>query len=133
MTLEELLDPVRRLHDWIRDQLMVACERYDSRELAEVVRDGAGDVTFMIDEVSETALVDWLTREVAAHEPIVLVGEGLPQGCIMLPSTASAADARWRVIVDPIDGTRGLMYQKRPGWILTGIAPNHGNTTSLAD
>jgi hypothetical protein len=26
------------------------------------------------------------------------------------------------IIVDPIDGTRGLMYQKRPGWILTGVA-----------
>ena len=33
-----------------------------------------------------------------------------------------AADARWTIIVDPIDGTRGLMYQKRPAWILTGVA-----------
>ena len=37
------------------------------------------------------------------------------------------------IIVDPIDGTRGLMYQKRPAWILTGVAPNLGEATSLAD
>ena len=37
------------------------------------------------------------------------------------------------MIVDPIDGTRGLMYQKRPAWILTGVAPNRGEATSLAD
>jgi hypothetical protein len=64
---------------------------------------------------------------------VVLVGEGLPNGRITLPDGANAADARWRLIVDPIDGTRGLMYQKRPAWILTGVAPNRGEETSLAD
>ena len=42
-------------------------------------------------------------------------------------------DAAWRIIVDPIDGTRGLMYQKRSAWILTGVAPNRGSSTSLRD
>jgi fructose-1,6-bisphosphatase/inositol monophosphatase family enzyme len=50
-----------------------------------------------------------------------------------LPDSAAADEARWQIIVDPIDGTRGLMYQKRPGWILTGVAPNRGSATSLAD
>ena len=45
----------------------------------------------------------------------------------MLPDGASEADCQWRVIVDPIDGTRGLMYQKRSAWILTGVAPNRGD------
>ena len=44
-----------------------------------------------------------------------------------------AEDAAWRIIVDPIDGTRGLMYQKRSAWILTGIAPNYGPATNLQD
>jgi hypothetical protein len=39
----------------------------------------------------------------------------------------------WRIIVDPIDGTRGLMYQKRSGWVLTGVAPNLGPETNLRD
>ena len=37
------------------------------------------------------------------------------------------------MLADPIDGTRCLMYQKRSGWILTGIAPNRGEGTVLAD
>ncbi|HEY4232133.1 MAG TPA: hypothetical protein VGM76_01785 [Lacipirellulaceae bacterium] len=133
MTLEELLDSLQRLHDWMRELVLSACERHRTSELSEVVHAGAGDVTFMVGRVSEAALIDWLTREIAVREPIVLIGEGLPQGCITLPETATADEARWRIIVDPIDGTRGLMYQKRPGWILTGVAPNRGSATSLAD
>jgi hypothetical protein len=131
--VEELVEPLRRLHDWIRSLVVAACEETAASELARVTHDGAGDVTYAVDRISEDALVDWFTREVAAHEPIVLVGEGLPNGRITLPVNAAADDARWRVIVDPIDGTRGLMYQKRPAWILTGVAPNRGAATSLTD
>jgi fructose-1,6-bisphosphatase/inositol monophosphatase family enzyme len=48
-------------------------------------------------------------------------------------ANADESDAAWRIIFDPIDGTRGIMYQKRSAWILTGVAPNKGESTSLAD
>jgi hypothetical protein len=51
----------------------------------------------------------------------------------VLPSGTSADVAELQIIVDPIDGTRGLMYQKRPAWILTGVARNRGPATTLAD
>ena len=51
----------------------------------------------------------------------------------MLPRGTRDAECRWRLLVDPIDGTRGLMYQKRPAWILTGVAPNRGAATRLRD
>ena len=35
--------------------------------------------------------------------------------------------------MDPIDGTRGLMYDKRPAWSLAGVAPNRGPDTRLRD
>jgi hypothetical protein len=38
-----------------------------------------------------------------------------------------------RILVDPIDGTRPYMYQKRSAWILTGVAPNRGPETRLRD
>ena len=41
--------------------------------------------------------------------------------------------AELQIILDPIDGTSGLIYGKRSAWILTGVAPNHGRGTSLAD
>jgi fructose-1,6-bisphosphatase/inositol monophosphatase family enzyme len=131
--IAEFIQPLRRLHDWIRGLVVAACENRSSDELARVSHDGAGDVIYAIDRISEAALVEWFNREIAAHEPIILIGEGLPAGRVTLPEGAKDVDARWRIIVDPIDGTRGLMYQKRPGWILTGVAPNRGEQTSLAD
>jgi len=70
---------------------------------------------------------------VAPLAPLVLIAEGIPGGRLVLPRNASETDVRWQVIVDPIDGTRALMYQKRSGWILTGIAPNRGSATGLHD
>jgi fructose-1,6-bisphosphatase/inositol monophosphatase family enzyme len=57
----------------------------------------------------------------------------LPDGKVLLPYDIREEDAVIRVIVDPIDGTRGLMYQKRSAWILTGVAPNKGKETNLSD
>jgi hypothetical protein len=65
--------------------------------------------------------------------PVVLIAEGLPGGQVILPREATENEAIWRIIVDPIDGTRGLMYQKRSAWILTGVAPNRGPETTLQD
>jgi Inositol monophosphatase family len=132
-TAADFIEPLRRLHDSIRSLVVAACEERSTEELTSVSHEGAGDVIYAIDRISETALIEWFTREIAAHEPIVLIGEGLPNGRVVLPENAQEKDARWRIIVDPIDGTRGLMYQKRPGWILTGVAPNLGEKTTLAD
>src|SRR6185436_21173879 len=56
-----------------------------------------------------------------------------PAGGLTLPKGTPDAECRWRLLVDPIDGTRGLMYQKRSAWILTGVAPNRGAETRLRD
>ena len=56
----------------------------------------------------------------------------MPGGEVVIPEGADRAAARWVIIVDPIDGTRGLMYQKRPAWILTGVAAGPAPRT-LAD
>ena len=63
----------------------------------------------------------------------MLVAEGLPGGRRCYPAGGDEASADWWIIVDPIDGTRGLMYQKRSAWMLTGVAPNRGPATSLRD
>ncbi len=63
----------------------------------------------------------------------MLIAEGLPTGKLVLPLGTPEENAIWRIIVDPIDGTRGLMYQKRSAWVLTGVAPNRGAATNLRD
>jgi hypothetical protein len=130
--LEALLSALRRTHDRLRDAVLAVCERQSLEELSGVVREGEGDTLYTVDVVGEAPLVEGLA-DFAAEVPLLLVAEGLPGGCLMLPPGTPEAEARWRVIVDPIDGTRCLMYQKRSAWILSGVAPNRGSETSMRD
>jgi fructose-1,6-bisphosphatase/inositol monophosphatase family enzyme len=129
---DALLGPLLALHDRIRAGVLEACGRPDAEELAAVAGDAEGDTIYGIDRVSEALLIEGL-EEAARAEPLVLIAEGLPGTGLALPRGAPAADCRWRVLVDPIDGTRGLMYQKRSAWILTGVAPNRGAETRFRD
>jgi len=127
-----LLPAILALHDQIRASVLEAFATQDRDELAGVAHDEEGDTIYAVDRVSEAALIDGLA-DVTREEPLVLVAEGLPAGGLTLPEGTPDADCRWRLLVDPIDGTRGLMYQKRPAWILTGVAPNRGFGTRLRD
>ena len=128
-----LLEPLRRLHETIRSAVVEACERSEVESLAAVAREEEGDTIYAVDCISEELLIEFIEREIAHTVPVVLIGEGLPEGKVVLPRGTTEAEAVCRLIVDPIDGTRGLMYQKRSGWILTGVAPNLGEATSLSD
>jgi len=132
-SLAEMLPAIRWIHEQIRAAVVAATERSTTEDMARVVADGEGDTIFAIDRISEELLVELFQREVAIHAPIVLIAEGLAAGKMVLPRGIREQDAQWRIIADPIDGTRCLMYQKRSGWILTGVAPNRGDATSLAD
>jgi len=132
--VRELLEPIRRLHERMRDAVVAACEQSAVEAMSRVTEDDlAGDTIYAIDRVSEATLLEQWTGEVDSPEPVVLIAEGLAGGTRILPESARETDARWRVIVDPIDGTRGLMYQKRSAWILTGVAPDRGPATDLRD
>jgi len=133
LELDDILLAIRRLHDRIRERVFEATAQQSADELSRVVAEEGGDLVFAIDRVSEAVLLDFVADELASHEPVVLVAEGLPQGQVVLPAGADQADCRWRIIVDPIDGTRCLMFQKRSGWVLTGVAPNRGDATGLQD
>src|SRR4030095_8842507 len=95
-------------------------------------RDDDGDTIYAIDVVGET-VVTRIAEALARERPVVIVAEGLPGGRRVYPQGADDASADYCIIVDPIDGTRGLMYQKRSAWILTAVAPNRGPGTSLRD
>lgn len=129
----ELLARIRTIHASIRDAVVAACEQTAIDRLAVAVAEEAGDTIFAIDRVSEDVLLDRFGA-LAETWSCVLIAEGLGQtGRTVLPSGTNPGDAELCIIVDPIDGTRGLMYQKRPAWILTGVAPNKGAATTLAD
>ncbi len=128
-----LLEPIQAIHRDIRRRVVMACERAAAGALSDVARDVEGDTIYAIDTIAEHALADEIERTIATREaPVVLVAEGLDGGEIVIPAGADRKRARWGLIVDPIDGTRGVMYQKRPAWILTGVASGPGPHT-LAD
>jgi fructose-1,6-bisphosphatase/inositol monophosphatase family enzyme len=127
-----LLAPILEWHGQMRDAVVAATERQAIDTLAAVARDDEGDTIYAIDTVSET-VVERLAHALGREQSFVLVAEGLPGGKRRVPDTISEDAATWRIIVDPIDGTRGLMYQKRSAWILTAVAPNRGPETSLRD
>lgn len=133
ISLEEMLRHVRRLHEQIREAVVAACEQTAVQDLAAIAKEEEGDTIYAVDRVSEELLIEYFEREVADQTPIMLIAEGLETGKIVLPRGTDESAAVWRVIVDPIDGTRGIMYQKRAAWILTGVAPNNGDKTNLQD
>lgn len=137
---ERFLAQLRELHDDIRDGVVRATEAQSVEALSKVARDDAAsaDTIFAIDRVGEERLVAFFERAIAPERPLLLIAEGLAdvgygEGVLPLPRGIPAEAAEVRILVDPIDGTRGLMYQKRSAWILTGVAPNHGPTTRLRD
>lgn len=133
MTDDRLLTDVRAIHAQIRAAVLAQCEGQPESALAEATGFAGGDTIYAIDRVSETLLIDLIEERVAAQRPVMLIAEGLPEGRLPLPRGSRSQDCELVLIVDPIDGTRGLMYQKRPAWILTGIGPWHGPTTRLRD
>src|SRR5262245_27238192 len=128
-----LLQAIRSIHEAIRAEVTEACVTSSTDDLAAVTGKQAGDVIYAVDRLSEQVLVDRFAA-LARNWPCVLVAEGLGvNGRRVLPEGTRERDAEIVALVDPIDGTRGLMYQKRPAWILTGIAPYRGGQETLAD
>ena len=125
--VEDLLDRLFELHAHVRERVVAATERQHMETLAAVDRNEPGDTIYAIDVVSEEIIAEF-AETLAREHSFILVSEGTPAGVAYGRATPD-----WVVIVDPIDGTRGLMYQKRSAWVLTAVAPNRGADTSLRD
>jgi fructose-1,6-bisphosphatase/inositol monophosphatase family enzyme len=124
-----LLARLRTIQAHIRDTVVAETERSAIESLAAAVGDDAGDTIFAIDRVSEEALLAQF-EDLAREWPLRLVAEGLGETGVR---ELGAGAPEIVVIVDPIDGTRGLMYQKRPAWVLTGVAPADERPARLSD
>ena len=86
--------------------------------MAAIEGETVADTIYAIDQVADDALLGWFEK----HWPDVeVVSEGLDEPVV------SARDPQWTVIVDTIDGTRGLMYDKRAAWCLAAAAPRGGS------
>ncbi len=63
---KQLLRPIRRIHERVRDAVVAACEQAAVEQLAEVSDDESeGDTIYAVDRVSEKLLVELFEQEVA--------------------------------------------------------------------
>ncbi|MGZ0655812.1 inositol monophosphatase [Coraliomargarita sp. W4R53] len=102
--------------------------------LAAVSEETAADTIYAIDRVAEDTITAWFTANWPSEWPIEIVMEGLEDGEVLTyPAGTDVRETKLKCIIDPIDGTRGIMYDKRAAWILAGVAPQRGAANTLAD
>ncbi len=131
---DDAVDRLKRFQAAVRDALV---RSRDAQGLSAVNRASAADTIYQIDALVDPLIVDFCT-DWGHATPLVLIAEGMEdengvEGARVFPEGSRIDDAQIRLIIDPIDGTRGIMYDKRPAWALAGVAPNNGPATCLRD
>lgn len=121
-----------RLQDAIRDSVRTA-QRRGARRLTRVAAVTTADTIYGIDKVSEHAVLAWFGKNWPKRWPVELVMEGLEGAAVTFPRRTPIKQTLFKCILDPIDGTRGLMYDKRSAWSLAALAPQRGAKTNLSD
>ncbi|HUW02234.1 MAG TPA: inositol monophosphatase family protein [Acidimicrobiales bacterium] len=108
----------------IRDEVIEQRAQTSVDHLRRAVGQVAADVTYGIDRIGEARVLAWLEASWPAGEPVRLVMEGIEDDqLVVFPTATPPEQVAWLCIVDPIDGTRNLMHDKRSGWALAAVAP----------
>lgn len=126
-----ILTRLRALQADIRAALRTHMRDQSAAVWSRTVRDDAGDTIFGIDAAVEELLLQ-RCAEWGRQQHFVLLAEGIEPGGIEF-GRKGLGGPPFRLLVDPIDGTRGLMYDKRSAWCLMGAAQDRGAATRLSD
>jgi len=134
---QSIVERLRRFQRLVRDTIISSRKAAGEAGLHEVSRSSAADTIYKIDTEVDPIL-EQFCEEWGRETPLVLIAEGMEdeqgnEGPVVFPHGTAEEEAQIRVIVDPIDGTRGIMYDKRAAWALAGVAPNNGPGTRLRD
>lgn len=117
----------------LRDTL-IAARAKSGKTFARVAAVTAADTIYQVDKVSEAAIFAWFERHWPKKWPVELVMEGVEDGDeVTFPRGTPVTKTIFKCILDPIDGTRNLMYDKRSAWALAALAPQRGARTQLSD
>lgn len=134
---EDLLDLQQRLiriGEMVRDQTLAEIRRQSSESLSTIAFETAADTIYVIDQAVESVLLAALETELSPVLSFALVCEGINDGHpLPFPADCPVEECAAMLLIDPIDGTRPIMYNKRSAWWLAGLAANRGGQTSLRD
>jgi hypothetical protein len=136
-----ILGSLEAMHIEMRNSIIDSMRHQSEDVLRSADNSMPGDTIYGIDRISEALLIQIAEQYLCEWLPVTIVAEGLPDvghgaGVATIPPKSSGLTSRLTIIVDPIDGTRGLMYGKRSAWILTGAAigvGTDGQTPTVQD
>ncbi|MGH9935393.1 MAG: inositol monophosphatase [Blastocatellia bacterium] len=131
---EEIARQLMIVGEIVRDHVLRELRRQSSESLSAIAFETAADKIYVIDRSVEMVLLPALVEHLQPAVSFALICEGVnDEQPLAFPEGTPIDDCRARLIVDPIDGTRPIMYNKRSAWWLAGFAPNRGAETSLRD
>ena len=118
----------------VRNKVLTSLKEQSIEVLSAVHEEAAADTIYQIDKDVEDIIVPLLKQHTESLGGIVLLAEGIEENAVdgfKLPDVSG--NTAVKIIMDPIDGTRGIMYDKRSAFFLAGAAPNRGKSNSLND
>ncbi len=122
------------LGSFVRTKVLVARTLATSETLSAIAHVCTSDTIYAIDKVSEEGITEWFQEHWPQNEPVQVVMEGIEDDApLCFPKGLTPAETKWKCLLDPIDGTRCIMHDKRSAWVLAGIAPQKGDDTRLSD
>ena len=90
-----------------------------SSDLTEEVNTSPADIIYKIDVEAEEVIVQLMEENAHRFGGIILLAEGIGEDDLSIyPDGLGQEDAQTKIICDPIDGSRGLMFAKRPAFFL---------------
>lgn len=131
---KEIRELLCDLGDAIQAEVISQREKNGNDELSRVSHIAESDTIYSIDNFSEEALLKWFSSHWPDHLPVEVVAEGFEDSdAVLFPVGTRLKDTIYKVIIDPIDGTRELMYDKRSAWALAGVAPQKFSANRIGD
>jgi hypothetical protein len=104
------------------------------RTLAGIAEVTSADTIYAVDKISEEVIRAWFALHWPEEWPVEVVMEGAEDGPpVTFPVGTPPGQTVLKCLIDPIDGTRGLMYDKRSAWALAGLARQRGAANTLLD
>lgn len=131
MTLSRLRSTLCKMQSHVFHVFRAAQRGSDN--LARVERVTSDDLIYQIDVIAEEAIIAWLDTKWPAAAPIRLVMEGWAEPQRIFPRQAADKKAKYLLIIDPVDGTRVIMHDKRSAWSLAALAPIGAREPTLRD
>ncbi len=134
VTPDLLLDRLIALHDAMRRAFLDRIAHSERGEVWDVEREAESDTVYALDAVADELVLGHLEAFVReTGQTVRLFAEGIADRGLVIPADDSSSKVVWRVLMDPLDGTRELMVQKRPAWILTAAAREAPDGARLHD